>query len=80
MELTPMDACPPGSRMQIDRIREDLELDLEMLRYLEEHDLLPGREFSVSDRDPQGAVTVHLDGTAVAVGPAIASHVLCVPA
>ncbi len=82
-DLTALDACAIGSRVRIDRIREDLELDLEMLKYLEEYALLPGAELDVSDRDPEGAVTVVRDGghgDRIALGPALASHVLCVPA
>jgi DtxR family Mn-dependent transcriptional regulator len=79
-DLVGLDQCAAGSRVRIDRIREDLELDLEMLRYLEEYDLLPGATLDVSDRDPEGAVTVVHEGSTVAVGPALASHVLCVPA
>ncbi|HVE92914.1 MAG TPA: metal-dependent transcriptional regulator [Actinomycetota bacterium] len=80
VDLTPLDECGPGSVVLIDRIREDLELDLDMLRYLEDHDLLPGRRLTVSERDPHGAVTVTGEGSPVSVGPAIASHVLCVSA
>jgi DtxR family Mn-dependent transcriptional regulator len=79
-DLVLLDECKTGARVHIDRIREDLELDLEMLRYLEEHSLLPGALLEVCDRDPQGAVTVLTDGATVAVGPALASHVLCMPA
>ncbi len=75
-----LDECKRGSRVHVDRIREDLELDLEMLRYLEEHALLPGAQLEVVDRDPEGAVTVVREGVTVAVGPALASHVLCLPA
>lgn len=78
-DLTPLDEFAPGDRARIDRIREDLELDLEMLRYLEEYRLLPGATLEISDRDPEGAVTVVNEGNAVAVGPALASHVLCLP-
>ncbi|HVL80264.1 MAG TPA: metal-dependent transcriptional regulator [Actinomycetota bacterium] len=80
VELLSMDEVEPGSTMRIDRIREDLELDLDMLRYLQDHDLLPGREITVADRDPEGAVTVRREDHVVAVGPSIASHVLCAPA
>jgi len=80
VELTSLDQCAVNSTVRIDRIREDLELDLDMLRYLEEHRLLPGTALHVSDRDPDGAVTVERDGSVVAVGAALASHVLCVPA
>lgn len=79
-ELTALDRCEAGTRVTVDRIREDLELDLDMLRYLEEHKLLPGATLEVSDRDPEGAVTVVREGDVVAVGPVLASHVLCVPA
>jgi DtxR family Mn-dependent transcriptional regulator len=79
-DLTPLEDCETGTRVRIDRIREDLELDLDMLRYLEEYKLLPGAELDVSDRDPEGAVTVIRGGDKIAVGPALASHVLCVPA
>jgi DtxR family Mn-dependent transcriptional regulator len=79
-DLVLLDACPTGSRVRIDRIREDLELDLEMLRYLEDNDLLPGAMLEVvSDPDSTGALTVRRDGATVAVARAIASHVLCVP-
>lgn len=77
--LVTLDECEAGRRVRIDRIHEDLELDLEMLRYLEEHELLPGAELEIADRDPQGAVTVVLGGEGVAVGPSLASHVLCMP-
>lgn len=79
-DLVTLDTCTPGSKVRIDRIREDLELDLEMLRYLEEYRLLPGAALEIVDRDPEGAVTVVADGRSVALGPALASHVLCVPA
>lgn len=78
--LTPLNECSTGGRVQVDRIREDLELDLEMLRYLEDHGLLPGVDLVVDDRDPEGAVTVLRGSERVAVGPALASHVLCLEA
>ncbi len=79
-DLMPLDTCDVGARVRIDRILEDLELDPETLRFLEDHRLLPGAELEVSARDPEGAVTVVRDGRSVSVGQALASHVLCVPA
>lgn len=78
--LTPLHECPPTEPFRIDRIREDLELDLDMLRYLEEHKLLPGTRVMVSERTPEGGVAVERDGEIVAVGPVLAGHVLCVRA
>ena len=79
-DLVPLDTCDVGARVRIDRILEDLELDLGTLRFLEDHRLLPGAELEVSAREPEGAVTVLRDGHEVAVRRALASHVLCVPA
>jgi DtxR family Mn-dependent transcriptional regulator len=79
-DLVPLDACAPGVNVRIDRILEDLELNLDTLRYLEENRLMPGAELSVTDRDPDGAVSIVRDGVSIAVGPTIAKHVLCMPA
>jgi DtxR family Mn-dependent transcriptional regulator len=79
-ELLLLDACSSGTHVRIDRIREDLELDLDMLRYLEDHKLLPGASLEIVDRDSEGAVSVTRDGEIVKVGAPIASHVLCLPA
>jgi DtxR family Mn-dependent transcriptional regulator len=78
-ELAPLDTCAVGSHVRIDRIREDLELDLEMLRYLEDHKLLPTTEVEVSGKEADGGVTVVVGGERVATSYALASHVLCVP-
>ena len=79
-DLSALDVCASGSQVRIDRILEDLELNLDTLRYLEENRLMPGAELSVTDRDPDGAVSVVRDGTTIAVGPTIAKHILCLPA
>lgn len=79
-DLLPLDACESQTKVRIDRILEDLELNLDTLRYLEENRLMPGTELSVKDRDPEGAVSVVRDGASIAVGPTIAKHILCVPA
>jgi hypothetical protein len=79
-DLTPLEDFEPGSRVRIDRILEDLELNRDTLRYLEDHKLLPGAELEVSEKDPEGAVTVLRNGESVAVGRTLASHVLCIPA
>jgi DtxR family Mn-dependent transcriptional regulator len=79
-DLVPLSSCDIGARMRIDRILEDLELDRQTLLFLEDHRLLPGAELVVTERGADGGVTVSRDGALVAVGRALASHVLCVPA
>lgn len=79
-DLVPLDSCAQGDGVRIDRIHEDLELDMQMLRYLEEHKLLPGAVLEVVDKDGQGGVAVVREGETVSLGPELASHILCVPA
>lgn len=79
-DLLPLDACEEGTRVRIDRILEDLELDLDTLRYLESHELLPGAELELVGKAASGDVTVRRGGVGVPVKQALASHVLCVPA
>lgn len=79
-DLTPLSTVDAPNHMRIDRILEDLELDLATLKYLEEHKLMPGTELEVIERAPDGGVVVKRDGETVAVGKALAAHVLCVPA
>lgn len=76
-DLVPLDTCDVGSRVRIDRIREDLELDLAMLKFLEDNKLLPTTEVEVKAKGSDGGVTV---GDGVEMTQALASHVLCVPA
>jgi DtxR family Mn-dependent transcriptional regulator len=79
-DLVPLDTCDVGARVKIDRIREDLELDLQMLKFLEDHKLLPRAELEVASKGADGGVTVRVNGDQVAASQALASHVLCVPA
>ncbi len=65
----------PGSRVRLERITEELELDLASLTYLGEHGLVPGREVVVRDRAPDGTATVERDGSAIALGPGLCRHI-----
>lgn len=76
--LKALDGVEPGEACRIDRIREDLELDLDMLKYLEDHKLLPGTELVVVERGPEGEVSVRRGEKTVTLGPVLASHILCV--
>jgi hypothetical protein len=41
------------------------------LQYLGEHGCIPGRSATVRSRAPDGTVTLDIDGSTVALGPAI---------
>ncbi len=61
----------PGETVRIERITEEVELDMDSLEYLDEHGLIPGRSARVRNRAPDGTLTLDVDGSTVALGPAI---------
>jgi DtxR family Mn-dependent transcriptional regulator len=60
-----------GDTVRLERITEEIELDMASLQYLDEHGLIPGCEVTLRDRAPDGTLTLDLDGNAVALGPAL---------
>lgn len=73
-DLHPLAEAGPGDRVRLERISETVELDLESLTYLDEHDFRPGAEAKVRSKAPDGALTLAVKGGAVAVGPALATQ------
>jgi len=65
---------PPGATIRVERITEEIELDMASLEYLDEHGLIPGRSARVCDRAPDGTLTLEVDGTSVAVGPTMSQQ------
>jgi len=61
----------PGETVMVERITEEVELDMASLEFLDEHGLIPGRSARVRDRAPDGTLTLDVGGTTVALGPAI---------
>jgi DtxR family Mn-dependent transcriptional regulator len=59
----------PGEAFPLERISEELELDLEMMRFLDESQLRPGATVLVEQRAPHGTITVRVnDEVAVGIG------------
>ena len=65
----------PGDTVRLERITEEVELDMDSLEYLDRHGLVPGRTARVRSRAPDGTVTLEVDGTPVALGAAICHQV-----
>jgi DtxR family Mn-dependent transcriptional regulator len=61
----------PGQMVRLERITEEVELDMASLEYLDEHGLIPGRSARIRDRAPDGTLTLDIEGSMVALGPAI---------
>ncbi|MDQ4142583.1 MAG: metal-dependent transcriptional regulator [Actinomycetota bacterium] len=69
-----------GERGRLTRLLEDVELDHEVLKYLEDHSLMPGRDLTLVDVAPDGTRTLQVDGSNVALGQRLADNLWVLPA
>ncbi len=67
-KMKPMSDMEKGERLVLERISEELELDADMMRYLDESALRPGASVELVQKDPHGALTVKVNGEPVGVG------------
>ena len=61
----------PGDVVRLERITEEVELDMASLEYLDRHGCIPGRQAVVRGRAPDGTTIVEVDGRQVELGPTI---------
>jgi len=61
----------PGDTVRVERITEEVELDMASLVYLDEHGLVPGRSALVQTKADDGTVTLEVDGAHVVVAPGL---------
>jgi len=57
-DLVPLDSLGPGDEASVEFISEELEEDLELLRYLDRHELKPGRPIRIRELVPSTGVIV----------------------
>jgi DtxR family Mn-dependent transcriptional regulator len=67
-KMKPLSEIEPGESLRLERISEELELDAEMMKYLDDSGLRPDASVELVQRDPHGALTVRVNGNAVGVG------------
>jgi len=67
-KMKPMSQMAEGETLRLERISEELELDAEMMRYLDEADLRPDAQVELVAKDPHGALTIKVNGDPVGVG------------
>ena len=70
----------PGARARLVRLTEDLELELDVMRYFEESGLMPGADLRVVAVAPDGTRTLEVGGEKVALGPHLADNLWVRPA
>ncbi|MGH9225874.1 MAG: metal-dependent transcriptional regulator [Acidimicrobiales bacterium] len=72
MELHALADIEPGDRIRLERVTEQVEVDLESLVYLDTHGFIPGADAEVRARAPDGTLTLELKEGTMALGPALA--------
>ncbi|MDQ1404302.1 MAG: DtxR family transcriptional regulator, Mn-dependent transcriptional regulator [Actinomycetota bacterium] len=70
--LSALAGCVPGDEVRLERVTEQVEIDLDSLTYLSEHNFVPGAEATVRSKAPDGTLTLDLAEGSIALGPAIA--------
>jgi DtxR family Mn-dependent transcriptional regulator len=66
--LRPLQAHAAGDRVVLERLTEDLELNLGVMRYFEDNGLMPGAKIRVVDVAPDGTQTLQVGGKRVGLG------------
>jgi len=64
----PLAEMKPGTRVRLERISEDVEIDMGSLAYLDEHGFVPGATAVVSSRAPDGTLMLKVGTSTLAFG------------
>ncbi|MFN8232516.1 MAG: metal-dependent transcriptional regulator [Actinomycetota bacterium] len=70
----------PGTTATVRRLTEDLELELDVMRFLQDSGLMPGSELRVEGVAPDGAMSLSVQGRAVALGAQLSDNLWVEPA
>jgi DtxR family Mn-dependent transcriptional regulator len=78
-KLKPVAAMKVGEGGKLTRLLEDVELNHDVLRYLEEKRLMPGYHLKIVSEAPDGTLTLEVDGAQVALGSVLADNLWVLP-
>jgi DtxR family transcriptional regulator, iron-dependent repressor len=78
--LVPLQQIPAGGRAVLRRLTEDLELELDVMRFLEDSRLMPGAHISVTGVGPDGTMNLDVGGAPVALGAHLSDNLWVDPA
>jgi DtxR family Mn-dependent transcriptional regulator len=73
-DLSALAGAEPGDRIRLERVTEQVEVDLDALIYLDSHGFVPGVDAEVRSKAPDGTLTLALEEGTIALGPALASQ------
>ncbi len=73
-DLSALAESEPGDHVRLERVTEQVEVDLEALIYLDSHGFVPGVDAEVRAKAPDGTLTLDLGEGTIALGPALAGQ------
>ena len=79
-DLRSVASMAPGESGRLTRLLEDVELDHDVLRFLEDHKLTPGHDLTLVEVAPDDTRTLEVDGAKVALGSHLADNLWVLPA
>ncbi len=79
-DLKAVAAMEAGESGRLTRLLEDVELDHDVLKFLEDHSLIPGNDLSVVEIGPDGTRTLEVKGERVSLGQQLGDNLWVVPA
>jgi DtxR family Mn-dependent transcriptional regulator len=72
--MTALSETRRGDHVRLERVTEQLEIDLDSLAYLSDHGFVPGTEATVSSRAPDGTLILDMGARSIALGPGLAQQ------
>jgi DtxR family Mn-dependent transcriptional regulator len=63
-----------GDQVRLERVTEQVEIDLDSLAYLSAHGFVPGTVATVASRAPDGTLILDLGPRSIALGPSLAQR------
>ncbi|MEO7836047.1 MAG: metal-dependent transcriptional regulator [Acidimicrobiales bacterium] len=73
-ELWALAESEPGDQVRLERVTEQVEVDMDALVYLDGHGFVPGASGKVRSKGPDGTLIVDLPNGSIALGPALAGQ------
>jgi DtxR family Mn-dependent transcriptional regulator len=73
-DLVALSTLHGGEHVRLERVTEQVEIDLQSLAYLSEAGFIPGVDARVTGRAPDGTLTVDVGEHTIALGPALAQQ------
>jgi DtxR family Mn-dependent transcriptional regulator len=73
-DLSALAESQPGDRIRLERVTEQVEVDMDALVYLDDHGFVPGATGEVRSKAPDGTLTIELADESFALGPVLASQ------